>query len=103
MTAHAPFGTSFEDETYKDPSALKNNPTVKKIANKYNRTSGQVLLRFSTQRRIVVLPGSLHPNEIEPNIHIFDFELTDEDYKKLDALDRGENGRVWDYKKLFER
>jgi 2,5-diketo-D-gluconate reductase A len=47
-----------------------------------------VLLRWSVQRGIPVLPKSTHRDRIEANAQIFDFELTDEDLSRLDALDR---------------
>jgi diketogulonate reductase-like aldo/keto reductase len=62
--------------------------TVERIAERLNRTSAQVLLRWCVQREIPVIPKSTHRDRIEENAQIFDFALTDEDMAALDALDR---------------
>jgi diketogulonate reductase-like aldo/keto reductase len=64
------------------------NQTVKRIAESIGRTSAQVLLRWSLQRGLVVIPKSTQSERIAENARIFDFTLTDEDMAELDALDR---------------
>lgn len=73
------------------------HPTVKEIAAKHKKTEGQVLLRHLTQQDIAVIPKSSNPERIKQNIEIFDFILSDEDLEKLNALDRGEDGRIFDF------
>jgi diketogulonate reductase-like aldo/keto reductase len=62
--------------------------TVAEIAERLGRTPAQVLIRWSLQRDVVVIPKSTHQNRIEENGRVFDFELSDEDMARLDALDR---------------
>ncbi len=57
------------------------------IAERLGRTPAQVLIRWSLQRDIVVLPKSTHRERIVENAQVFDFALTDEDMAALDALD----------------
>ena len=64
------------------------HPTVAEIAQHIARTPAQVLLRWSIQRGAIVIPKSTHRERIEENSQLFDFELTDGDMGKLDALDR---------------
>jgi 2,5-diketo-D-gluconate reductase A len=64
------------------------NQTVKRIAASNARTPAQVLLRWSLQHDLVVIPKSTHRERIEENALIFDFSLSDEDMAALDALDR---------------
>ena len=64
------------------------NQTVRRIAASIGRTSAQVLLRWSLQRGLVVIPKSTHLERIEENAQIFDFSLSDTDMAALDALDR---------------
>ncbi|WP_300561494.1 aldo/keto reductase [Companilactobacillus sp.] len=65
------------------------NPTIKEIADKYNKTNGQVILRWLNQRNIVVIPKSVHEARIIENSQIFDFNLTDEEMKQMSTLDDG--------------
>lgn len=60
---------------------------VARIAERVGRTPAQVLIRWSVQRDLVVLPKSIHRERIEENAQVFDFELSDEDVAALDGLD----------------
>lgn len=62
------------------------DPKVKVLANKYNKNSGQILLRFSYQNGVVVIPKSTNKERIRGNIDIFDFELTKNDMDYLNSL-----------------
>ncbi len=64
------------------------NQTVQRIASHVGRTPAQVLLRWSLQHDLVVIPKSTHRERIEENAQIFDFILSDQDMTALDALDR---------------
>ncbi len=64
------------------------NQTVRRIAASTRHTPAQVLLRWSLQRDLVVIPKSTHRERIEENAQIFDFTLSDQDMAALDALDR---------------
>jgi 2,5-diketo-D-gluconate reductase A len=63
------------------------------IAGEVGRTPAQVTLRWHIQRGSIVFPKSVTPERIEENFRIFDFELSDEQVARIDALDRGESGR----------
>jgi diketogulonate reductase-like aldo/keto reductase len=62
--------------------------TVAQIARRHGRTPAQVLLRWSIERAIPVIPKSTHRERIAENAEVFDFELSDQDVAELDALDR---------------
>jgi diketogulonate reductase-like aldo/keto reductase len=62
--------------------------TVRRIAQRLGRTPAQVLLRWSIERDIPVIPKSTHRERIAQNAELFDFSLADEDIAQLDALDR---------------
>lgn len=64
------------------------DPTVARIAERLGRTPAQVLIRWCLQRDTIVLPKSTHPERIEQNAQVFDFELSGEDLAELDGLDR---------------
>jgi diketogulonate reductase-like aldo/keto reductase len=68
--------------------------TVGAIAARLGRTPAQVLLRWSVQRGIPVIPKSTHRERIAENAQIFDFELTPDDLAQLDALDQSDGTGV---------
>lgn len=49
------------------------------------------------QKDIIVIPKSSKPARIKENINLFDFELNAEDIDKLNNLDKGERGRIFDF------
>ena len=63
--------------------------TVQKLADKYQKTPAQIVLRWDLQHEVVTIPKSVHPNRIAENAQIFDFEISREDMLTLDALDEG--------------
>ena len=63
------------------------NEILLSIANKHNRSVAQIILRWLTQRGIVVIPKSVRKERMEENFNIFDFELTTDDTEKIKTLD----------------
>ena len=63
------------------------NPAVDRVAQHVGRTPAQVLLRWSLQHGLIVLPKSTHRERIEENAQVFDFVLSDQDMADLDARD----------------
>ena len=62
---------------------------LKKIGEKYGKSVAQTALRFLLQSDVVLIPKSTHKNRMEENFNIFDFSLTDEEIKEIEALDTG--------------
>lgn len=65
---------------------LFNHPVLKELAAKYDHTTAQVMLRYLTQRQIMVIPRSTNPAHMAANINIFDFALTAADLTRVQAL-----------------
>jgi len=63
------------------------NELLLSIAGKYQKTVAQVILRWLTQRGVVVIPKSVRKERIEENFNIFDFELGSEDMDAIISLD----------------
>lgn len=69
-------------------------PTLMTISKKYDKTPGQVVLRWHIDLGIVTIPRSSNPNRIAENIDIFDFALTSDEVAAISALDTGREPRV---------
>ena len=65
------------------------NETLKAIAAAHGRSVGQIMLRWNIQRGVVVISKSTHKERIEENLDIWNLVLTDEEMKKISALDMG--------------
>lgn len=63
---------------------------IQDIAKKYNKTPAQVVLRWDLQHEVVTIPKSVHEERIKENSEIFDFELSKEEMRIIDDLDRNE-------------
>ncbi|MBP1311832.1 diketogulonate reductase-like aldo/keto reductase [Paenibacillus sp. 1182] len=66
---------------------LFQNEILVSIAEKYNKSVAQVVLRWLTQREVVVIPKSVRKERIIENFNIFDFELIQEDMESITTLD----------------
>ena len=63
------------------------NEVLVSIAEKHGRTVAQVILRWLTQRDIIVIPKSVRKDRMAENFEIFSFELTQEDMDAIRELD----------------
>jgi methylglyoxal/glyoxal reductase len=60
------------------------------LAEKYNKTPVQIVLRWNLQKDVITIPKSVKKERIESNADIFDFELSKEDMDLIDSLDRNQ-------------
>jgi len=65
------------------------NQMLVSIAEKHGKTVAQVILRWLTQRNIIVIPKSVRKDRMAENFDIFNFELTQEDMDAIGQLDTG--------------
>ena len=65
------------------------NELLISIAEKHRKTVAQVILRWLTQRDIVVIPKSVRKDRMAENFDIFNFKLTQEDMDAIRQLDTG--------------
>lgn len=69
-------------------SSLLSLAMCQALAEKYNKTPGQLVLRWGIQRNTVVIPKSSRVERLEENFQVFDFSISEEDMDKIRALDR---------------
>jgi len=67
---------------------LLNEPMLVEIGKTYGKTPAQVILRWDLQNEVVTIPKSVTPHRIKENADIFDFELTTEEMKAIDSLNK---------------
>ena len=65
------------------------NKTLIELANKYNKTTGQITLRWLVQQKWVAIPKTENLIRLKENINVFDFKLDDKDMEKVFNLARG--------------
>jgi diketogulonate reductase-like aldo/keto reductase len=69
-------------------ASLIREPLFTKLADKYHKSSAQIILRWHIQSGNIVIPGSRNPQHIKDNIDLFDFSLSDDEMKAIDGLNR---------------
>lgn len=63
------------------------DPRLVKIADKHNKTTAQILLRWNLEHGVVTIPKSVTPSRIRENAALYDFALDQEDMVALNAMD----------------
>ncbi len=79
LTAYAPIaqGDAVEDKT------------IRTLAEKYNKNAVQITLRWMMQQgNVMAIPKTANPERLISNLDIFDFELSQQDMKKMDGLSK---------------
>ena len=71
---------------------LLDHPVLQEIADQHKKTTAQVILRWHIQQGVITIPKSSKKERIVSNADIFDFELSAEEMKAIDALN--ENKRM---------
>lgn len=80
LEAWAPFGEG--------RGGLFENPVLVQIAEKYKKTTAQIILRWHIQRGVIVIPKSTHKTRMAENLSIFDFALEQADMDRISTLDK---------------
>lgn len=65
---------------------LLDDPLITELAQKYQKSAAQVILRWDVQNDVITIPKSIHEQRIIENANIFDFSLTEEELAQISAL-----------------
>ncbi|WP_254273312.1 aldo/keto reductase [Haloarcula marina] len=78
VEAAAPLGRT---EVFEDP-------TIQAIADEYDRSPAQVILKWAVENDVVVLPKSTSPDHVRANADLFGWDLDPEDHQRIDDIGR---------------
>lgn len=67
---------------------LLNDEVLQEIAQKYNKTTAQIIIRWDLQNKIVTIPKSTKEYRIKENAAVFDFELTEDEMQRIHGLNQ---------------
>lgn len=70
-------------------AAMIRLPEVLALSEKYNKTPGQVIIRWCLDRGVSCIPKSRDPQRLASNLLVSDFALTEEEINSLNGLDKG--------------
>lgn len=68
-----------------DPELLR-DPVFTALADKYHKSTVQIILRWAVQRQFITIPGTKNPDHLRSNFDIFDFALTEEEMASINGL-----------------
>lgn len=77
----APLAEGFND--------VFNNPLLRQIGQRYDKSAAQVIIRWFIQRGISVIPKTVHKQRLKENFNVFDFSLDQDDMDRIRTLDYG--------------
>ena len=71
-------------------NSIMGEKIIESLAQKYNKSNAQIILRWHIQMGYIVIPGARSENHIKENINIFDFKLTNEEMAEISKLNKNE-------------
>lgn len=92
VTAYSPLGSPNRPWAQPGDPVLMEDPKIVAIAQKYSKTSAQIMIRYQLQRGNIVIPKSVNKARLASNFDVLGFDLTEEDIAVIDEFDC--NGRL---------
>lgn len=92
VTGYSPLGSPDRPWAKAGDAILLEETLLQEIAERYKKSTAQILIRYQIERGHVVIPKSVTKSRIISNFNVFDFRLSEEDVKAIDGFER--NGRL---------
>ena len=86
MRMHQVVGQSWSPFT-RERLPIYDHPIIKSLAEKYDKTKQQIILRWNIQRGLIPLPKSNSVDHMASNLDVFEFKLTNIDMDAMELLD----------------
>jgi len=88
VIAYSPFGAKLRPWKQDTDPVVLEDPIITAIAQRVQRTTAQVVLRYLLQRDLIVLTRSSSAARMKENIQVYDFELLDDDMAQINSLNK---------------
>ncbi|CAG9765114.1 unnamed protein product [Ceutorhynchus assimilis] len=87
IVAYSPLGSNDRPWAKKSDPLVMEDPRIQTLAQKYQKTPAQIILRYLIQIGLVPIPKSSNKKRIEENIDLFDYALAPQDIEAIDAFE----------------
>ena len=95
VNSYAPLGTPDWGPDHRDwNSTILDLPVVKEIAKAHSKSPAQILLRWAWQKNILLNPRTWNDDHMAENLNIFDFELSDDEWKQIASVPKPATPKV---------
>lgn len=86
VTGYSPLGSPDRPTKKSSDPPLLEHAVLQELAEKYKKSTAQILIRYQLDRGLVVIPKSVTKSRIVSNFNVFDFELNAEDLEKINGF-----------------
>ena len=81
---------------------LLNEEEITKLAKKYNKSPGQIVLNWEIKRGVIPIPGTSKPERMKENLDVTLFEMEEKEYNVLDKYaEMGKEFRFADSEPIY--